>query len=103
MTHTDTDSLHQGMYKNWVKNNRNNCEIPALLSCKQGNPERETSKLFVYYFEFSRSGFPYWEDKRVAISKIFLSFFTLFLYTPLIHSTDSLHDYFECCWIMTKI
>ena len=31
--------------------------------------------------EFSRSGFPHWEEKRAGISKIFLSFFTLLLYT----------------------
>ena len=35
---------YQGIYKNRVKNNRNFFEIPALLSCKRGNPERENSK-----------------------------------------------------------
>ena len=40
-------------------------------------------KHYMYYFEFSRSGFPPWEDKRSGISKLFLSFFILgiFLYT----------------------
>ena len=33
------------MYKDWVKNDRNNFEIPALLSSQQHeNPERENSK-----------------------------------------------------------
>ena len=31
--------LNQGMYKNRVENDRNNFEIPALLSCEQANPE----------------------------------------------------------------
>ena len=35
---------------------------------------------YLYYFKFSRSGFPHCEDKRAGISKIFLLFFTLFLY-----------------------
>ena len=34
----------------------------------------------LYHFEFSCYGFAHWEDKRVEISKIFLSFFALFLY-----------------------
>ena len=37
-------------------------------------------KEYIYNFEFSHSGFPRWEDKRAGISKIFVSFFTLFLY-----------------------
>ena len=32
------------MYENRVKNDRNNFEIPALLSCERGNPEWENSK-----------------------------------------------------------
>ena len=39
---------NQGMYKNRVKNSRNFFEIPTLLSCEQGNPEWENSKLYMY-------------------------------------------------------
>ena len=34
----------QGMYKNRVKNDWKKFEIPALLSCEQGNPEWGNSK-----------------------------------------------------------
>ena len=34
----------EGMYKNRVKNDRNLFEVPALLSCERGNPERVNSK-----------------------------------------------------------
>ena len=47
----------------------------------QQKTEQENSKL-AYYFEFSHSGFPHSQDKRAGISKIFLLFFTLFLYIP---------------------
>ena len=56
----------QDIYKNRVKNDRNIFDIPALLSSKW----------------FFRSGFPYSEDKRAGISKMFLLFFTLFFYIP---------------------
>ena len=69
------------MYKNWIKYDRKIFEIPSLLSCKQGNPaENGVGKIRnICYFEFSHSGFPCSQDKRVGISKKFLSFFTLFL------------------------
>ena len=73
------------MYKNRVKNDRFFFEIPALLSCKRGNPaENEAGKLKknICYFEFAHSGFPRSQDKRAGISKKILSFFTLFLYIP---------------------
>ena len=38
-------------------------EIPALLSCEQGNPKQENSKN-ILYFEFSHSRFPRLQDKR---------------------------------------
>ena len=46
------------------------------------NEEIQSGKIqnYIYYFEFSHSGFPQSEDKRAGISKIFLLFFTLFLY-----------------------
>ena len=37
-------------------------------------------------FEFFHSGFPHSQDKRAGISKIFLSFFTLFLYIPWLYA-----------------
>ena len=47
----------------------------------QQKTERENSK-YICYFEFFRSGFPHLQNKRVGISKKFLSFSTLFLYIP---------------------
>ena len=46
------------------------------------NAEIQSRKIqnYIYYFELSCSGFPRWRDKREGISKIFLSFFNLFLY-----------------------
>ena len=52
-----------GMYKNRLENDRNGFEIPALLSCKQGNSK------YLCYFEFSNSGFSRSQDKRAGISK----------------------------------
>ena len=62
-------------------------EIPILLSCEQGNSALNGKVKFkiylgIHYFEFSCSGFPRSQDKRMGISNIFLSFFTLFLYIP---------------------
>ena len=48
----------------------------------QQKMEQENSK-YICYFEFCCSGFPHSQDKRAGISKNFLSFFTLFLYTQL--------------------
>ena len=70
------------MYKNKVKNDRKIFEIPALLSCEWGTPEWESSKYYIYNFEFSRSRLPHSQDKRAGISIFFLSFFTLFFYIP---------------------
>ena len=49
--------------------------ICTLLYCEPGNPVYTK----IQNFEFSQTGFPCLEDKRAKISKIFLSFFTLFL------------------------
>ena len=68
------------MYKNRVKNDRKIFEIPAILlssQLQQGNPEQENSR---YNFEFFGSGFPHSQEKRMGISKVFLSFFTLPFY-----------------------
>ena len=77
----------QGMYKNRVENDRNFFEIPALLSCEQGNSAEnrvwENSK-YVCCFEFSCSGFPCSKDKSAGISK-------KILYLPdFIHTLDYL-------------
>ena len=45
------------IYKNRVKTDRKNFEIPTLLSSKQGNPKREKIQNNIYDFEFSHSGF----------------------------------------------
>ena len=42
---------------------------------------------YIYYFEFSHSWFPRWEDKRAGISKKFQLFFILFFYIPWVHIT----------------
>ena len=47
-------------------------EIPALLSCKQRNPEQENSKQHIYIVEFSAlfyAEFSHSKDKRAGISK----------------------------------
>ena len=62
--------------------NRNFFEIPALLSCEQGNLEQEKSKYFLNFSTLFSAGFPRSQDKRAEISKTILSFFTLFLYIP---------------------
>ena len=42
--------MDQGMYKNRVENMRNFFEIPALLSCEQGNPaENGAGKFKITY------------------------------------------------------
>ena len=53
----------QDMYKNRVKNDIKDFEIPALLSSQRGS-----------------------QDKVEVISKLFMSFFTLFFYIPLRNS-----------------
>ena len=68
------------MYKNRVNNNRFFFEIPALLSSQWGNPEREAG--IFKYNEFSYSGFPCSQGKRVGISKIFF----VVLYAIFIHT-----------------
>ena len=53
-----------------------NFEIPALLSSQQGNLEWENFKIKI---------FPLWISsfrRTAGISKLFLSFFTLFFYIP---------------------
>lgn len=50
--------------------------LPTFLSSKWRNPGRENSK---YRFEASRSKFPT-GDKKEGNWKLFLSFFTQFLY-----------------------
>ena len=59
-------------------------KILALLSCEWGNPERCRAGKFkkvIYYFEFSYSGFPHWEDKRARISKkCSVVFYPIFIY-----------------------
>ena len=74
----------QGMYKNWIENDRIFFEIPTLLSCEWGNPEQENSKYHIF-FEFPApfsAEFPCLQDKRVGISKILMLCSTLFLYIP---------------------
>ena len=73
------------LYKDRVENDRKCFEIPALLSCEWESPEsgKIQNNIYVLNFptpfsaEFSRS-----QDKRVGISKNFMSFSTLFLYIP---------------------
>ena len=76
-----TIGLEQRIYKNMVKNDRNNFDIPAHLLCNEEIQSRKIQN-YINYFEFFYSGFPRSHDKRLGISKLFLSFFILFLYIP---------------------
>jgi hypothetical protein len=42
----------QGILKNMVKTDRNNFDIPTLLSCERGNPEWEKFKIIYNILNF---------------------------------------------------
>ena len=64
------------MYKNRVKNNRNFFEIPALLTCEQGNQEGKIqNNIYILNFPILFSaGFPRSQDKRTGISNFFYTY-----------------------------
>ena len=55
------------------------------------NEEIQSGKIQnnIFNFEYCCSGFPRFQDKRAAIFKFFLSFFTLFFYIPWFRSVLS--------------
>ena len=86
-------SLVQGIYENWVKNDRNVFEIPALLSCT--NEEIQSGKIqnnisILNFPALFSAEFHHLQDNRAGISKNFLSFFTLIFYTIPCKSIKSL-------------
>ena len=79
--------MDQGIYKKRVQNDRNFFEIPAILSCEQGNPQQKSSKKKIYvcslnFLALFYAEFPHSQDKRVEISKKK----SVFLYPIFIHS-----------------
>ena len=48
---------YQGMYKNRVKNDIKNFEIPVLVSCKRGNPNLGKIQNKMYILNFFHSVF----------------------------------------------
>ena len=65
-----------------VENDIKCFEITNLLSCERGNSAEKRDRVEIQnkyvIWEFSRSGFPHSQDKRMGILKNFLSFLILF-------------------------
>ena len=71
------------MYENREKNDRKVFEIPALLSCKRGNPELKIQNN-IYILDFPTpfsAEFPRSQDKIAGISRIFYRSLPGYFYT----------------------